>query len=340
MHNKLTLISTIMKKYFFLAACCMLATGFISCSDDDDNSGKDGSDNSTGTQTGTNTAPNVTENLGIQFPVTSIRTQYGTNVFNYTNGKLLSGITDDECNFTITENPLKINIIYRDYDDEYEEINITNIKTNTNGFATSVDFEDIYNSGHENDVDHGTFTFKYDSDGHIIEQAYKYNDEDYKSVSTATYTWNNGNLTKIHIYEESTEEEYNEIIDETYTYTYGDASQNPNPGIFFESMYNYTYDFMWYAGLLGKPTKNIPTSLTYVSSYTENGTNTYTSNEQNNIYVNYNPNGSVASIKYSDLNGYSSTEYYGYNGEPAAANIQTGISNKTIKSPRIRHHRK
>lgn len=328
-----------MKKYLLLAVCCMLATGFTACSDDDDN-GTEGGGGGTGTPA--NNAPNVSESLGIQFPVTTISTPYGTNKFNYSNGKLFSGITDDECKFTITENPLKINILYRDYDDEYEELNITNIKTNTNGFATSVDFEDIYNSGNENVVDHGTYTFKYDSDGHIIEQVYKYDADNYKSISTATYSWNNGNLTQIHIYEESTEEEYKEIIDETYTYTYGDASQNPNPGIFFESMYDYTYDFMWYAGLLGKFTKNIPTSSTYVYSRTENGINTYNSNEQNNIQVNYNPNGSVESITYTDTDyGYSSTVDYGYNGETIESNIQAGISSKAIKSPRkMRHHRK
>ena len=131
----------------------------------------------------------------------------------------------------------------------------------------------------------------------------------------------------------------------TYEFEYAsDASVNVNPGIFFGGMYDddYLCDFMWYAALLGKTTKNIPTKITYKSVEKENGEITYEYSKSETVDVTYNSNGSVESITYTDTDyGYPSTVYYSYNGEQLESNIQAGISSKTIKSPRkMRHHRK
>ena len=69
-----------MKKHL-LWTCCLLAVGFASCSDDDE---KKTDPTPPGDQA--TTTPDVSQDLGIQFPVTSINGSW--EVFNYTDGKL------------------------------------------------------------------------------------------------------------------------------------------------------------------------------------------------------------------------------------------------------------
>lgn len=335
----------IMKKYFFLAACCMLAVGFTACDNGDDDNGDEGNGSGTsvngGSGTSANSTPNVSESLGIEHLVTSIRG--GENsTFHYSNGKMTDGVTDGNTNFVITENPLKINMSYiSEY--ESENSNFTDIKTNSNGFITylkgqieEVYYDDTYNST-------GEANLEYDGDGHLIKMTTYATEDGYSYTTPTTFTWVNGNLTEmVNKYEES---EYGMTFSETTTYTFeynDNTADNPNPGIFFEGMDYELYDFMWYAGLLGKHTKNIPTKITRKSVEKENGEITYEYSWSEIVDVTYNPNGSVASITYTETNnGYQSTVYYDYNGEQAESNIQAGISSKTIKSPRKMHrHRK
>lgn len=322
-----------MKKYLFLAVCCMLATGFTACSDDDDNEGG-------GSGTPANNAPNVSESLGIEHLVTSTYGGEGGNAtFNYSNGKMTNGVTDGNTNFVITENPLKINLSYiSEYNTSIS--NITDIKTNSNGFVTYAKSKTEETYYEETDSYEESITFEYDADGHLIKQVVTETGDGYSYFYPITYTWVNGNLTKIVSIDEDEEYSYTS----TYEFEYAsDASVNVNPGIFFDGMYDeYLYDFMWYAALLGKTTKNIPTKITRKSIEKENGEVTYESKSEETVDVTYNPNGSVESITYTDVDyGYPSTVYYGYNGEQLESNIQAGISSKTIKSPRkMRHHRK
>lgn len=327
-----------MKKYLFLAVCCMLATGFTACSDDDDNGNEGGG---SGTGTPANNAPNVSESLGIEHLVTST-SGFSTATFNYSNGKMTSGITESSTNFVITENPLRISMSYTG---EYgsETSNFTDIKTNNNGFITylkgqteEVYYDDTYSST-------GVANLEYDGDSHLIKMTTYVTEDGYSYTTPTTFTWVNGNLTEmVNKYEESEDGiTYSEIT--TYTFEYDEnAAVNPNPGIFFDGMDYELYDFMWYAGLLGKHTKNIPVKITFKSIEQENGETTNEYSSSKTVDVTYNPNGSVESITYTDTNyGYPSTVYYGYNGEAIESNIQAGISSKTIKSPRkMRHHRK
>ena len=324
-----------MKKYLFLAVCCMLATGFTACSDDDDNEGG-------GSETPANNAPNVSESLGIEHLVTSTYGGGGNATFNYSNGKMTNGVTNGNTNFVITENPLKINMSNIGEYGSYIS-NITDIKTNANGFVTYAKSKSEETYEEETYSYEGTITFEYDADGHLTKQVVTESEDGYTYTYPTTYTWVNGNLTKIVTIDE--DEEYSYTCTSTYEFEYAsDASVNVNPGIFFGGMYDddYLCDFMWYAALLGKTTKNIPTKITYTSVEKENGETTYEYSSSKTVDVTYNSNGSVESITYTDTDyGYPSTVYYSYNGEQLESNIQAGISSKTIKSPRkMRHHRK
>lgn len=336
LYDKLTLIFTIMKNYLFLAACCMLATGFTACSDDDDN-GNGG--------TPADTAPNVTETIGIQYPVTSISGNTNST-FNYSNGKMTDGTTDYTSNFVLTENPLTINISYNNGSYK-EDTKITDIRTNANGFVTYAKYTSLWTDEEGPKQETWNAQIEYDADGHITKLTANGSEEGLSWTAIATYTWVNNNLTQNSISEEYNEDNYSEIYTSTYSYQYDkDASKNPNPGIFIVSMYDdsYTEDFMWYAGLLGKTTHNIPISVTEKNKGVENGEIVHEREEQKNISVTYNTNGSVASIEYTNADyGYSDTYIYGYGSERPSANLQSTITNlrtKVLKSPRMRHQRK
>ena len=88
------------------------------------------------------TTPDVSQDLGIQFPVTSINGSW--EVFNYTDGKLTSGtLSNPDGTFTISHNPLtiKVEMQYGDSGDESSVETYTNIKVNDKGFATSATYQ-------------------------------------------------------------------------------------------------------------------------------------------------------------------------------------------------------
>ena len=103
-----------------------MAVGFASCSDDDE---KKTDPTPPGDQA--TTTPDVSQDLGIQFPVTSINGSW--EVFNYTDGKLTSGtLSNPNGTFTISHNPLtiKVEMQYGDSGDESSVETYTNIKVN------------------------------------------------------------------------------------------------------------------------------------------------------------------------------------------------------------------
>lgn len=301
-----------MKKIFWFAACCLLTTGFTACNDDDDENGN-GNGNGNGTETPGTTPPDVTTDLGIQFPVTSIGGDEDA-FFQYTDGRLTSGHTDVDLNFTISQNPLTINASWAYGNDESFTETYNNIQVNGSGFITSANYTatDIY----RDETYHytATATAQYDADGHITEKKVNMRDEESTDNWTITYTWTDGNLTRIVINEQYTESGYGtENSTETYEYTYDpDPAKNPNTGIYLYEMWYNTYDFMWYAGLLGKTTRNMPTGMTCV--YTEDGSETY--RQTYTFTTSYNSDNAVASLEYRTPGAtYPYRIYtYGYDG--------------------------
>ena len=270
-----------------------MAVGFASCSDDDE---KKTDPTPPGDQA--TTTPDVSQDLGIQFPVTSINGSW--EVFNYTDGKLTSGtLSNPNGTFTISHNPLtiKVEMQYGDSGDESSVETYTNIKVNDKGFATSATYQstDVYDG--ETEKTNGQATMAYDADGHITEKQVNSTGPGYTENYKITYTWNNGNLLSVQVEDRYSDNEESGVLTTIYKYTYGEGQ--PNPGIYFDGMWYMTYDFMWYAGLFGKTTKDIPTSVKYTEI--EDGQVYY--EYEKTLVPHYNENGSLASLEYWNAAG-------------------------------------
>ena len=307
-----------------------MAVGFASCSDDDE---KKTDPTPPGDQA--TTTPDVSQDLGIQFPVTSINGSW--EVFNYTDGKLTSGtLSNPNGTFTISHNPLtiKVEMQYGDSGDESSVETYTNIKVNDKGFATSATYQstDVYDG--ETKKTNGQGTMAYDADGHITEKQVNSTGPGYTENYKITYTWNNGNLLSVQVEDRYSDNEESGVLTTIYKYTYGEGQ--PNPGIYFDGMWYMTYDFMWYAGLFGKTTKDIPTSVKYTEI--EDGQVYY--EYEKTLVPHYNENGSLASLEYWNAAGYVERTYtFGYNGQAVEAYVDP--AQKSLETRRAhRIHRK
>ena len=318
-----------MRKYL-LWTCCLLAAGFASCSDDDE---KKTDPTPPGDQA--TTTPDVSQDLGIQFPVTSINGSW--EVFNYTDGKLTSGtLSNPDGTFTISHNPLaiKVEMQYGGSGDESSVETYTNIKVNDKGFATSATYQstDVYDG--ETEKTNGQATMAYDADGHITEKQVNSTGSGYTENYKITYTWNNGNLLSVQVEDRYSDNEESGVLTTIYKYTYGEGQ--PNPGSYFDGMWYMTYDVMWYTGLFGKPTKDIPTSVKYTEI--EDGQVYY--EYEKTLVPHYNENGSLASLEYWNAAGYVERTYtFGYNGQAVEAHVDP--AQKSLETRRAyRIHRK
>lgn len=325
-----------MKKYVLFAACCLLFIGFNSCSEE----GNAGAGNAA------DSAP-IVDSLGIKYPVTTIMGESGWKLanFNYQNGKMVNGITDESSYFLIKENPLLINISYEgDYDEE--NANYTNIQTNSNGFITDLHYKIEGTYDEDTYVINGSIKSYYTSDGYISKQVVAETDENADYLYTSSFLWDNGDLKRITVDYEATEGEYYDYENVIYELKYDrDESQNLNSGIYLYHLYedDFTYDFMWYAGLFGKTTKHIPISVTYKRSY-QNNDSSFESEENIDVNVSYNSDASISSIEYFyEENNYSDVYTFGYSREN---NLQIPdqrvVSNtraKKIIRPSLRHVR-
>lgn len=277
------------------------------------------------------TTPNVSQDLGIQFPVTSINTNWNNTVFNYTEGRLTSG-TMTNGKFAISHNPLAIKV-EREYGGNGDESSVetyTDIKVNDKGFATSATYQstDVY--GDEIEKTNGLATMAYDTDGHITEKQVNSTGAGYTENYKITYTWKNGNLISVQVEDRYSDNGESGILTTIYKYTYGEGQ--PNPGIYFDGMWYMTYDFMWYAGLFGKPTKDIPTSVKYTEI--EDGQVYY--EYEKTLVPHYNENGSLASLEYWNAAGYVEQTYtFGYDGQVMETHMP--LTQKSLEKGRGRH---
>lgn len=223
---------------------------------------------------------------------------------------------------------------YGDSGDESSVETYTNIKVNDKGFATSATYQstDVYDG--ETEKTNGQATMAYDADGHITEKQVNSTGPGYTENYKITYTWNNGNLLSVQVEDRYSDNEESGVLTTIYKYTYGEGQ--PNPGIYFDGMWYMTYDFMWYAGLFGKTTKDIPTSVKYTEI--EDGQVYY--EYEKTLVPHYNENGSLASLEYWNAAGYVERTYtFGYNGQAVEAYVDP--AQKSLETRRAhRIHRK
>lgn len=304
-----------------MGAACLLATGFTACSNEDEEA--DG-----GSYGKNATQMPLVSNAGIQFPVTSI--YQGSSIgwaFAYQDGSMTAfynGNPNNATAYTCTSNPLTIQYSYNGSSYNYQE-QYSDIKVNSDGFITSCKITYYDYDEYESYTATGSVTLAYDNDGHLILEKYRLDDsEGWWENGTTTYTWENGNLTKMdytYVAEDEDDDGWHYVEEMTYD---EDASRYPNTGVwhFFDgydanggsAIFPYG---LHYAGLLGKPTRNIPiTSKVYDYYDNDNAADAYSGYTYTTTNVRYNNDGSIASIASFCTNGYNasnSTLYFNYN---------------------------
>lgn len=333
-----------MKKKLLYTTFCLFALGLGSCNESDNNIDID-KPNGSGPvipdeEESTGVIPTTDKTLGILFPVTSITTEEGISAFEYQNNKMVQGTSRypyygwRNFDFQIKENPLRIDItLYDDYGESVnttESVSFTNIKTNKYGFITEAQMK--FKS--EEETISGKIEVSYNSKGYITKQKFYEQFVSGYNLVTADFIWKNDNLKQVSVYYEEKDnyDDYTEYQYESDIYTLeysSNPSQNPNTGIYFwRDLYedDIFYDFLWYSGLFGKTSKNIPISATnkYSHKLVNSNENTTVVNKEDghiNIETFYNQNGSISSIKqltkYSDSPEeiYQYIFYYGYDAE-------------------------
>lgn len=316
---------------FAAAALC----GFTSCGDDDDDpSGDDDQLPSTSTSNGDDDdddpsgddgqAPSASiEEAGIAHTVYSIDYGWDVSYFNYDGGRMVNGFSADYgSDFVIKDNPLSIVIDYAEEDYEYEEV-YSNIRTDSRGFVTSCDYysKDVYEG--ETDEDRGTMTAEYSDDGHLlkVKVSYDYLDDEPADSEYAgeenefTFTWTDGNLTGAGDRYVSILKDGSKTEEEAYTYTFEYGENAPTNSGIFTPDFIMMADFVYYAGYMGKTTKNIPLSVTERS---ETGAELHT----NTYRVEYDSEGRI-SVLYRNNSEYAA---YGYTPYSPSVDNQASLS--------------
>ncbi len=273
-----------------LAAACLAAA----CGDDEEDGGGTTGENAT------DVMPPVA-GAGIRFPVAAIYdggSRSPSAAFSYENGRMTGAYGEDGIRYVFGESPLTVK---GKWDGNVgQEESFKDIRLNPMGFVTSCDYEvRVRNQGEEHvALARSSIEIEYDSEGHMVRVTDRYSGTDGGNPS-GTYeyheelTWQGGNLTSIRGYEGD---------DMTYeaAYTYSE-DRYPNPGVwnfFSPDGADGGGDFLpvafRYAGLLGKPTKDIPLTCT------EKDGISYAHAVKD---VDYNGDGSVAGISSSHVHG-------------------------------------
>lgn len=281
---------------YFLPACilAMCASLFAACGSDDDNENEPPPD------------------LGTTGFITSIADPNVTSYFEYDKGVMTKGNDGYYGDFTIQRNPL---LIASRYEDNYEltTLDFKEIRTNDKGYITSALI--ITKETSYSDNDHyettGRITAEYDKDGYLTKLEQKATD----GGGSLTCTWVKGNLVKLqHTWEWKTKDgKIDDAGSEIYTLTYPeDAPVNSGIYVMGESIVEAGFpDFLWYAGLLGKPTKNLPTIIKgeyrYWSDYSSSPE---TRTETDNYHVTYDNKGRV-NVLYKENRPYLAVAYDG-----------------------------
>lgn len=285
----------------------------MACSDNDDENGNGGNGEGGGNG-GSSSAPSL-PSMGIQHPVAYIDHGWEDNsIFNYSDGRLIGGYdTEYEADVTISYFPLEINLLSESDGGYTFKMHYSNVRTNDTGNITYAEIQVEESEDGWKDTNTGKVSIEYDGEGHMTcyswDCSYSYGE---RQTISYTLTWMDGNMVRVSEKEvdmdEDGGEEYYSCVT---TYTYGEDAP-VNSGIFlFDN--ELDSEILFYAGLYGKTTKNIPTSVVeeVQSSSSSSFTNSYTysvdKDEQGRIVALY-------------KNG-AEQERYGYDVQGAQVNV-------------------
>lgn len=233
-------------KFMSVALCATVAFGgFTSCSDDDNGPATPGTTieevfpEGVPAQVGDS---KIVKNAEGQ--VTKIQNDYETVEFEY-------GI------FTRADNyQVKMTVTEKDYP---EDGFVIYMQLNSDGFVSHA--LQVYNDGDED-----TWDFGYNKDGQLNYLRRTDNDEDLFEITEMTYSA--GNIVKVKEYETNKNGELDGDEGSSYTIEYATSTSaliaNKGAIMLFDDLFNIDMDEMgiaYYAGLLGKATKNLPILL-------------------------------------------------------------------------------
>lgn len=275
------------KTLWAIALFAMSTCVFVACSDDDD-------DSSSGSAYGSETAGQVTGTDGITYLVASADDVY----FDYDSDGTLVGIDAAELSdlyFEVSYAPFTITGTYG-YSDDEEELNLSqtwsDIAVNSNGYITSMKLteEETYSDSYYDESGEGsltlTFSFSYDSDGHLTrvsasgsssgKETYEGETWSFSGTFSASgsYTWNDNLLTEVSYTETSKEQEGGETYTGTeegtfaydYTEDYPNATYQYTPSLLSCTVYIYDEEGvlsgLHYLGYFGKGPVYHPTTYT------------------------------------------------------------------------------
>ncbi len=139
-----------------------------------------------------------------------------------------------------------------------------NLSFNTDGFITALEMTDSSDSNPEGDSKSYSFTYSYDSDGHLTKISGDYNGE----PTTAKLTWSGDNLKKSVVEQtifEGTSVEYTNKI--TYSYNYGSEDnvyRIPTLAVFYDPLeYYFPLPEFTLCGCFGTGASKLPESWDY-----------------------------------------------------------------------------
>lgn len=142
----------------------------------------------------------------------------------------------------------------------------TSITTNKQGYITGMKGEHVFGGKASYDNYSSTHTFDYDGNGYLVKQHEVFIDRDGSSEDAFSYTWSNGNLVSVKLWESDSEtratddgpHEYENLI------TYGEDVNKLEQGSYGQ-FYSSTMEWVVFTNLCGKHSKNLPISYKSIS---------------------------------------------------------------------------
>ena len=194
-----------------------------------------------------------------------------TSFFTYHKGKMTGGYGTAYGSFTITESPLRITVSTptNAFPAQTGETVYSNFYVTSGGYVTAMDFK-----GHKTQSVQGIpitlfygghTSVTYNTREHVDEIRYDFDDsQGYGETGRIHYEWDGGKLTNI-FYDASRKGHFYEQH-KIFTFHYAEKYEPTTKydRIFLKEMNlcPFIYDFMWYAGLFGRPLEEIPVGFT------------------------------------------------------------------------------
>lgn len=233
---------------------CMLALNFIACSDDDDKNEGGSIVNPSNVFTGER--PKSISGVSLTYDAKG----------------LLTGITSDDGRKVTFEyhnvtkavnqqNYVRMTVIDTEYNDTY----IYEMELNEQGFVKYCE-----QTVPDSDGDTETWNFKYDAEGHLIYMKYTDGIDKDRITETTNITYKDGNIIETSTIADDEPGKFTHTI----SYTSDKVSkpiENKGCIMLFDETLGVDMDDMaliYYAGLLGKATKNLPVKSTDEENYT------------------------------------------------------------------------